>query len=303
MKLEEKVKLDKYNTYGVGGRADYFLKAQKKEDLVEAISFVREKNIPYIVLGKGSNILFSDSDYSGLVILNELKGIEREGDKINVLSGATLAEVVKFSKEEGLSGAEFLAGIPGTLGGAILGNAGAFGRSLGEIVESVDFLTEGGIERIEKNSLEFGYRDSGFKRTRGVIVSALISLHESTKGAVEEKVREILDQRKDKHPKGRTCGSFFKNIEAASLPPEVQEKLKNYENHDKIPAGKLIEAAGLKGMRVGDVEVSQVHANFLVNTGHATSSDIGMLAKTIEVKVLEIFGVNLEPEVRIVDSE
>lgn len=298
MEIEANIDLKKYNTYGVGGKARYFVLAKEKVDLLDAFNFSKEKNIPSLVLGGGSNVLISDDGYDGLVIVNKADAIERSGNKVKVSSGASLAKITKFLSDMGLTGGEFLAGIPGTLGGAILGNAGAWGKSIGGIIESVEFLDKNGVQEIQRNEMDFSYRDSSFKKMEGIILGATMVFSESSSEEVTSAVKEILAKRSGKHPAGRSCGSFFKNIEVVGLSPEILEKIGDWGNGGKIAAGKIIEEAGCKGLKVGGAEVSQMHANFLVNNGDATANDIKELAEQVKRKVFEKFGVELEPEVR-----
>ncbi|MDO8507679.1 MAG: UDP-N-acetylmuramate dehydrogenase [bacterium] len=298
VKIEENIDLKKYNTYGVGGSAKYFVLAKSGQDLVDAFNFAKEKHINYLVLGGGSNVLISDDGYDGIVIVNKANEIERSGNKVKVSSGASLARIIKLLSEEGLAGGEFLAGIPGTLGGAILGNAGAWGKSIESIIESVEFLNETGVQEIQRSEMVFSYRDSSFKKMEGIILSATMVFSEGSSEKVASAVKEILSKRSGKHPAGKSCGSFFKNIETADLSPEIYNKMRDWEVGGKVAAGKLIEEAGAKGMKVGGAEVSQMHANFLVNISDATAGDIKELAKQVKQKVYEKFSVELEPEVR-----
>lgn len=298
VKIEKDIDLKKYNTYGVGGNARYFVLAKKRQDLVDAYNFAKEKNISFVVLGRGSNVLISDDDFNGLAIVNQASEFKVDDEQIKVFSGMSLPRLVKLIGEEGLTGGEFLAGIPGTLGGAILGNAGAWGKSLGDIIESVEFLDENGIKEIKKQEIDFSYRESSFKKMKGIILGATLRLNKSTKEEVEKEVEGILKKRSGKHPAGRSCGSFFKNIEITNLSPEILEKVCGWEKSGKIPSGKLIEESGCKGMKVGGAEVSEAHANFIVNTGNATATDIKELAQQVKNKVYDKFGVELEPEVR-----
>lgn len=298
VKIEEGIDLKKYNTYGVGGKAKYFVLAKERQDLIDVYNFAKEKNISFVVLGGGSNVLISDDGYDGLVILNKANEIEKNKGEIKVSSGTSLPRFVKLLTEEGLTGGEFLAGIPGTLGGAILGNAGAWGKAIGEVVESVEFLDENGIHEIQRRDIEFSYRGSSFKKMEGIILGANLNFEKSTKEAVEKEISEIIAKRSSKNVVGRSCGSFFKNVETNDLSQGTLEKIGNWMIGDKIPAGKLIEEAGCKGMKVGDAEVSQSHANFLINTGSSSANDIKELAEQVKKEVFDKFGVELEAEVR-----
>ena len=155
MKLQRNINLKKYNTYAIGGNAKYFILAKEKQDLVDALKFTKEKNVLYRILGGGSNVLISDSDYDGLVIVNKVSKIERAGNGLKVSSGTAIAQLIKYMTDESLTGAEFLAGIPGTLGGAILGNAGAYGGEIGGMLDFVEFLDDSGIRQIDIKDIDF----------------------------------------------------------------------------------------------------------------------------------------------------
>lgn len=300
MKIEKDIELKKYNTYGVGGKAKHFVLAEGRQDLVDAFNFAKKENIRYLILGGGSNVLITDSGYNGLVVVNRAAEIERFGSDLTVSSGASLAKMTRYLGEEGLSGGEFLAGIPGTLGGAVLGNAGAWGKSISDIIKSIEFLDESGIKSIPREKIEFSYRNSSLKKMPGIILGATLTFTEDSPEKVREKVSEILGKRKGKHPAGRSCGSFFKNVEIADLSQDVAGKISQWEKGGKVAAGKLVEETGLKGLRIGGAEVSEIHANFLVNTGNATADDIKKLAEEVKKKVYDKFGVELEPEVRYI---
>ncbi len=298
LKPENNIDLKKYNTYYIGGKARYLVIAESRQDLIDALNFAKEKHIFYVILGKGSNVLISDSGYKGLVIVNRSKGIGRSGDNLHVESGTSTAELMKYTVQEGLAGVEFLAGIPGSFGGAILGNAGAWGKSLDDIIESVEFMDKNGIRQISKEDLDFSYRDSSFKKMQGIILGADIILQKSKPHDVGNRVREILLKRSGKHPVGRSCGSYFKNVDVNGLSKETLDKILEWEINGKIPASKLIEDVGGKGMSIGDAEVSNTHANFLINKGNATADDIKKLAEEVKREVFDKFGIELEPEVR-----
>lgn len=301
LKIENDKDLKSFNTYGVGGKAKYFLIAEKKSDFIEALEFANEKNIPLLVLGRGSNVLFSEKDYPGLVVLNNLKGIKRTDDKVEIASGNTIAELTKFTIDEGLTGVEFLAGVPGSIGGAIVGNAGCFGGEIGEKTESIEILNlkNSQIENIDGKKADFTYRKSIFKHDLpAIILSVVLNLQQSTSEKVVEKSRDIMEKRRAKDPKGRTCGSFFKNVEVKNAPEKLIKEIETRGIDGNIPAGKLIDEAGCKGLKIGDAEVSTHNAGFIINKSNATASDIRNLAEEIKKRVFEKFEVELESEVR-----
>ncbi|RJO60077.1 UDP-N-acetylmuramate dehydrogenase [candidate division WS5 bacterium] len=299
MKIEKDIDLKRYNTYGVGGNARYFVLAREEQDLINAFTFAKEKNISFIVLGKGSNVLISEKGFDGLVIINNTREIKKDNEILSVSSGASLALVTKFTISEGLSGIEFLAGVPGTFGGAIIGNAGCYFGEIADLILDVEIIDGEGMKKITKKEARFSYRDSIFKHDfQGIILSARLKLNSSTKEKVSEKSLDIIKKRSIKDPKGRTSGSFFKNIEVKNAPKKLLSQVETRGMDGHIPTGKLIDEAGCKGMRVGDAEVSTYNAGFIINTGNATADDIKKLAEEVKKRVYDKFGVELEPEVR-----
>ncbi len=301
VKIQEDINLKRYNTYGVGGNAKYFVLAKQNQDLIDAFNFTKEKTISFLVLGKGSNVLVPDNGYKGLVIVNNVKEVRRDNDKVYASSGITLARLINFTIDEGLSGLESLAGIPGTLGGAIIGNAGSFGGEIANVIDNVEVISNNGeVQEINKDSLTFGYRDSQFKHGfSGVILGATLKLEKSTIEEVRNK-KDVITEKRSKlnQPVGKSCGSFFKNVKAEDASDHLLKEVEVRGIDGNIPAGKLIDLAGCKGMKVGEAEVSNENANFLINTGSATAADIKELAEQVKKKVFEKFGVELETEVR-----
>ena len=299
-KIENNVDLKKYNTYHVGGKADYFTIAKSRQDLIDAFNFAKEKQIPYAVLGKGSNVLVSSEGFRGLVAINKHNEIKRNEQSIWASAGTSIAALTKFTRDEGLSGIEFLAGVPGSLGGAIVGNAGCFGEKISDVLESVEFINEDGEAiTLPKEKLGFSYRESAFKKSvKGIILGATLKLSESGSKEVEQKVEEILKKRSAKDPRGKTSGSFFKNIPESKASAKILGEIVVRGIDGNIPTGKLIDEAGCKGMKVGGAQVSTHNAGFIINTGDATTDDIKELAEQVKKKVYNKFGVEIEPEVR-----
>jgi UDP-N-acetylmuramate dehydrogenase len=282
----ENVPLAALSSFGIGGPADLFLEARTEEELVTAISLAAAEKYPFYVIGGGNNLLFDDAGYRGLIIRNRLEGVSREQTRLNALSGTGLPCILREALAAGLSGLEFLAGIPGTLGGAIYGNAGAYGWSIGDVVAWATVLLPGGVRRtMSRESLRFGYRDSALKRYRGVVLKASLLCSPGDSQRSETMIREILEKRKTKHPPlGTACaGSYFKNSCS--------------ETGARIAAGQLLDQAGARGMAVGDAAVSDVHCNFIVNKGSARAADVLRLAEELKKRVFQMFGIRLEEEV------
>ncbi|MCX7973492.1 MAG: UDP-N-acetylmuramate dehydrogenase [Candidatus Aminicenantes bacterium] len=285
--LQTSVSLKEHSTFRIGGPADFFFEAYNLEELKQAVLFARDQKIPVYVIGGGSNILFADEGYRGLIIKNSSRGIKvfLESLEIEALSGTKLSELVDFAAQSGLSGLEFMAGIPGTVGGAVWGNAGAFGRNIGDILVSA-YIWEAGEERkVKRDFFDFGYRSSSLKKRRSLLLSARFKVEKETSETVQKRVNDILSLRRLKHPPAGTAsaGSFFKNI----FMPDGQ----------KIAAGLLLDQAGVKGLRCGDAQVYPRHANFIINLGQAKAADVLTLAAEMKGRVKEKFGLELEEEV------
>jgi UDP-N-acetylmuramate dehydrogenase len=288
-RLECDVVLAPFTTLGIGGKADFLYRAGKPEDLVQAIRAAQRLRLPFLMLGGGSNILVSDAGYRGLVIKNECMEMLAEGRNLSCQSGAALRDLVGRATLLSLSGLEFAAGIPGTVGGAVRGNAGAFGEAVGDVVSRAVIVTDSGeIREVNKGYLEFGYRQSRLKRTHEVVLSIGLELTEGDRRDIETKVEANLARRNQRIPwRGKSAGCFFKNLDGPQ---------------GKIPAGLLLEKIGAKGMRQGDAQVSQLHANVLMNAGSATAADMLELARMLKEKVKQGFGLELEEEVAYINS-
>jgi UDP-N-acetylmuramate dehydrogenase len=275
------------NCFGTGGDARLYVEITSADELIEAIKTANEYQVPYFMLGGGSNILVSDSGYDGLVIRNSIMGLKVDGEKVTAGAGEELADLISFSAENGLSGLEFAAGIYGTVGGAVCGNAGAYGAEIKDVFESAQLVDEQGNIRTEKPGyFEFGYRSSKLKKTREMITDARFALKKGKKDAIVERIEEILKIRKAKLPATRcSAGCFFKNI------PDKREKF------GKLSAGKLLDEVGAKELSYGGARVFEKHANILMNAGTANSSEIRRLSNLLKKRVKEKFGIELKEEI------
>lgn len=282
VKIKENEPLAQYTAYKIGGPADYFADATSSGQIPELIEFAKEKNIPFFMLGGGCNTVFSDKGFRGLVIHNKATKIEVHGGRVVAESGAMLAMVIAEARKHELGGIIKLVGLPGTIGGAIYGNAGAQGVEIGDFVESVEIYRPGqGIIEEQKEYFQFSYRTSILKKTKEIVLKVILDLPNLDP---EDVTTEVLQFRAQKQPKGKVAGSFFKN-------PTSTEA-----------AGYLIDKAGLKGARIGDIEVSQQHGNWLMNVGNATQKDVIEMAKKLKQKVKDKFGIVLEPENILIDE-
>ncbi len=285
LSLRKNVSLKKYSTFKIGGKAKYFITVRKIEKLIEAVKISMEQKIRFIVIGSGSNILFDSKGFDGLVIRNKCEWIKvRKGGVVEAQSGASLKKLIKKCAEHSLEGLESLYGIPGTVGGAIFGNAGAYGNSISDCLEEVEVLNGKGERKIlRREGISFGYRDSQFKKGGDIILRAKFNLKKGKKKEIFSRIRESWKKRRERIPLYPCAGSFFKNILR--------------DDGSRIPAGELIEKAGLKGFRMGRAGIWDKHANFIINLGGAKSSEILSLGEKVKSAVKEKFGIELEEEV------
>ena len=275
-------------TFGTGGPARYFLQALSETELADAVVNATRHGIPFFLLGGGSNVLVSDSGFDGLIIKVAIGGMSRiDGDTIECGAGERLTDLVSFATDQFLSGLEFAAGIPGSVGGAVCGNAGAYGSEIGSIISRVVLCdSKGEIKTVDSSYCQFSYRHSCMKETGETVLRVQLELKSGSREAIDSKVQEILAERRGKHPINQpSAGSFFKNIPDQS------------EEHGKLPAGRLLEKIGAKGMTVGGAKVFEKHANIIINAGGATSKNISDLADIIKEKVSKQFGIKLEEEI------
>ena len=282
VKLEEP--MEKHTTFRIGGPADYFLCPQTAEELKAVIHVCKETETPYFILGNGSNLLVSDKGYRGAVIQiwKNMSEVSVEDEtKIRAQAGAQLSKIASCALEQSLEGFEFAAGIPGTLGGACVMNAGAYGGEMKDVLVRVTVLDEDDkIRVIEKEDLELGYRTSIIAKKGYTVLGAEIELQEGEKEAIRTRMNELKEKRVTKQPlEYPSAGSTFKRPEGYF-------------------AGKLVQDAGLRGFRVGDAMVSEKHCGFVINAGEATAAQVDELMKQVSAKVREQFGVTLEPEVK-----
>ena len=270
-----------HTTFKIGGEADIFIIPASPAALISAVKKCTELEITYFILGNGSNLLVSDGGIEGAVIsLSGINGISYDGEKITCGAGAMLSSVCLKALSLSLTGLEFAYGIPGTAGGALYMNAGAYGGQMADVIESAECLTASGeIKTLKKEDMRLGYRSSVFKKGGLIIISLTLALKKGDKAEIKAEMDELLNRRKQKQPlEYPSAGSTFKRPEGYF-------------------AGALIEKNGLKGLSVGGAQVSEKHAGFVINRGGATAADVKALIGKIQKKVFENDGVMLEPEV------
>ena len=306
MKIERKKVLANFTTFKIGGPADYFVKVKNEKDLIEVLEWAKNQSLPFFILGGGSNVLFSDEGFRGVVIKLQNTKYEIQNTKIIAEAGCPLQKLVQEALKNSLSGLEWAAGIPGTLGGAIRGNAGAFGGEMKDVVESVKVLNVGclkfKVKQLSKKSCQFSYRESIFKKRKNLIIlGATLKLKKGNKKEIQEKIKEILKQRKERQPlEFPSAGSVFKNVSVKKLPKEIKEKFKEKIKNGFLPAAILIEECGLKGKSFGGAKISEKHANFILNFKNAKARDVFNLIQLVKKKVKEKFKVELEEEIELV---
>jgi UDP-N-acetylmuramate dehydrogenase len=301
--LQENIPLAPFTSFGIGGPARYFAQAESAEQLQEALEFARQRGLDYYLLGGGTNLLVSDRGFPGLVVRVNFAEVTLAGRTIRAEAGADLTELVQQAANWGLSGVESLAGIPGMLGGAVRGNAGAYGSCIGEVCTSVQALDAGTLELItlDREECRFSYRDSRFKREPGlIVVSTLLELEPGRVEEIRQRVEATLARRAARNLQcDKSVGSFFMN--PMVLDPELIGRFEadqQVRSRDgRIPAGWLIDQVGLRNQRVGAAMVSPLHANYLINTGGASAEEVLALAHLIKERVHAVTGVQLQEEV------
>ncbi len=290
--------LRQHTTFRIGGPADFYFDARTPDQLVAALLAAHEAELPVFLLGGGSNLLVSDEGFRGIVVHNACEAIEFDGGAAHVECGADFTDFILRCRDRGLAGLEFAAGIPGSVGGALYGNAGCYGKDIGSYTIECTVATLDGatVETLPASWFQFAYRDSRLKREPRVLLSALIKLQPGEREASTREIEEKLEIRRVKHPQWRiepTAGSYFKN-----LPPDWHKPDgKLSPGTRRVAAGQLLDECDCRGLRVGDAMVFEKHANIIVNAGRASARDVLELAELMKGRVREKFGVELEEEV------
>ncbi len=307
IKIEKKYPIADETTFKIGGEAEFFVSVHCRHQLEDAVIQADRMDVPVTVLGGGSNVLVSSKGVDGLVVKlrsGEIEFLSREENLIRVGAGVSLPRLAGFCLNHSFTGLEWAAGVPGSLGGAVYGNAGAFGQSIADVVKEVEVLKEGEKKVLPLKEIDFSYRNSTFKRDNLTILSASLKLKSSNKEEIKEKIDKYIEYRNKNHPMEMPCaGSIFKNPETKIEDAKLIEKyplLKDFNQKGIQSAGYLIESVGLKGHSIGGAAFSERHANFIVNQKEADSEDVKNLIKKAKQEVFERFGVNLEREVRFI---
>ena len=275
--------MSKHTTFRIGGPADLFVAPENTDEIKNLIAICKEEEVPYFILGNGSNLLVSDKGYRGVIIqlYRSFGQITLKENEIHAQAGALLSGIAAMAREASLTGFEFAGGIPGTLGGAVVMNAGAYGGEMKDVLKEVTVLTpEGEIVTLQAGELQMGYRTSIIKEAGYIVLEAVISLKKGDQDEIKSRMQELAGMRSSKQPLSYpSAGSTFKRPEGYF-------------------AGKLIMDSGLRGYQVGGAQVSEKHCGFVINTGNATAKDVTTLMADVQRIVMEKFGVKLEPEVK-----
>ena len=306
-KIKKNIKLAPFTTFKIGGPAEFFIEIKNIVDLVEAVNWAKENNKPIIILAGGSNILINDQGIKGIVIKLSLRDLQVEKNRVKADSGVSLARLIKVMVNNNLTGLEWAVGIPGTIGGAVRGNAGAFGSSISQFVYQVKIydVDNNSFKEYTKKECKFKYRDSIFKhKTNFIIIQVILKLNKGRLSQVNNLLNNYQQYRLASQPQQSSAGCIFKNLEINILQKQnikLAKKLKAQRlvRGGKIGAGWFIEQAGLKGKIIGGAKVSEKHANFIINTGQAKAKDVIKLANLIEQQVKDKFNISLNKEIQL----
>lgn len=310
MHIKEYIPLASYTVYKIGGPARFFANAEKNEDIIQAVAFAKERGVPFVIMGAGSNMLVADKGFPGVAIRVNGGEVRAEGERMFVDAGVGMARAVAASAKHGLSGFEWGVGIPGSIGGSIRGNAGCFGGEMKNVIESVEVFDAEKFLRspLTARHCDFSYRHSIFKEHPELIIfSAVLLLKTGDPKEIQKKIREITRARAAKQDIGtKSCGCIFKNVSWSRK--DIQKDaliahfpwLADFRNAENIPASLFIDRAELKGKRVGRAYVSPKHANYFVNEGGSTAEEVVMLISLVKDAVRRKFGILLEEEIQYV---
>lgn len=288
LQIETDVPMGRYTTFRAGGNAAYFICADDLEQLTDALACVKEYGVPFMILGNGSDLLFRDEGYRGAVIRlgRDFDRIEADGERISAGAAVLMSRCARTACDLGLTGMEFMSGIPGSIGGGVYMNAGAYGGEISQTIESAVCLTaDGNLITVNASDMEMAYRHTVFMTQKLIILKAVFSLKKGDTEEIRALMRDLNERRREKQPlEYPSAGSFFKRPEGHF-------------------AGALIEQCGLKGIRIGGAQVSDKHAGFIINRQDASAGDILALMELVQEKVYDRFGVRLEPEVMIIGGK
>ena len=304
--MRRDVPLSGYSTLGIGGPARYLATVHDPEDLQSLLDWAERMALPHLIIGEGSNILFPDAGFGGIALRIRIPGKRRHDNEVVVGAGENLGRLIEWVNRQGLQGLERMYGIPGGVAGAVVGNAGAYGQEISQVLTEATILTpDRRVATRPASRLAFDYRHSLFKTDRRMILlNCRLRLHPGA-GSLQEESDFILKKRSVKYPPGIKCpGSYFKNVKIEEVDADRLAQIPpSFLMHGKIPAGKLLEAVGANGARRGEAMIATYHGNLILNLGKATARDVAGLAATYSQKVRDRFGIRLIPEIRIIEQE
>ena len=301
--LVESAPLSEYTRFGIGGPASLLVDTEDCDAFVKALQVVQASGEPFVVIGGGTNLIVADEGYRGIVLRYLGERIERQCDRVHAEAGAVLQDLVDFCNAQGLQGVETMTGIPGSVGAAVYGNAGAYGHSISERVLEVKFYDGDTVRSLDREGCAFHYRQSVFKqRKEWIIFSTTLSMQEAEPAELQKISDSILQTRNKKYPPAMKCaGSIFKNFLWAELPEAVQQEVpQKVIIEGKVPAAYFLEAVGAKGMRNGDIHVADYHANLIYNAGEGTARQLREVIAELKTRVTQRFGIDIEEEVQYV---
>lgn len=300
-KVKTNVLLAKYTTFQIGGPAKFLVIVDETEKLVALLNFLSTEGVDYLIMGGGSNLLFSDDGFDGVVIKLKTYNLKLTNNIIQVDAGVPIAKVLNTAIEYGLVGFEWAAGVPGTVGGAVRGNAGAYGGSTGDNIFKIEVWENGVVREMTKEECDFSYRGSRLKDNSDIVIlRAWFKLVPGDKIEILSKVQSYLQKRKNRFPPFPSAGCFFANIKLNQWPGDKSILLPKFFEINEVPAGWLVEQVGCKGFKIGGAMISDAHCNFVINVDRATQADVLNLVAEIEKRVYNKFGVELKKEVEIV---
>lgn len=303
--FKENFPIHTLTSYKIGGPARYFFEAKNPDELKRAVEEAKKRNLEFFVLGGGTNLLIGDEGFPGLVLKPSINFIESSGEEVSVGTGVSMSALINFSIERGLSGLEWAGGLPGTVGGAVRGNAGCFGGEIKDVVKSVKSIDAETLREIERDfsDCDFSYRSSIFKKSpkKEIILSAIFNFKKGDAKEIGKSVSEKILYRQQRHPlEYPNAGSIFKNVDAEKISKKHIKRFSHVIKADPfpvVPAAYIISEAGLKGVSMGGAMISPKHPNFIVNVFEAKSSDIKSLINLVKGEVKNKFDIELEEEI------
>jgi UDP-N-acetylmuramate dehydrogenase len=302
MNIQENIALKDISTFKIGGKAQYLVYAENQQDIIDSLRFAQEKDLPIGLIGSGCNLLIQDDDIEGLILKMNTKSIEIKDNQLFAEAGVSLAMLANFGHKANLVGLEWAPSVPSSVGGAIRGNAGAFGGETKDKLKQIRVYRDGAIEDIDSSGLDFHYRYSSFKEedNTDIILGGLFELEKGDIEASRMQIRDNIIKKSQNQPVGVACsGCIFKNYEGfinENLYSQYPD-LKVFVAKGIIPSGYLIQEAGLKGFTKGGIQISEKHGNYMINTGTGTYEDVIKLIDIVKKRIFELFSVHIEEEV------